>query len=166
MPALTEILPVVAVALADDQGRFLMQQRPAGKAHAGLWEFPGGKVERGETPEEALCRELAEELGIHVMPDDLSPFAFASEPAGGGRHLILMLYLCRRWAGTPHAIEAAALCWEAPAALAALPMPPADVVLVEALKERAISTICSTQPLTASPPPESAASRSSGLRDG
>lgn len=145
MTNLTEILPVVAVALADDQGRFLMQQRPVGKAHAGLWEFPGGKVERGETPEQALCRELAEELGIAVMPDDLSPFAFASQPAGGGRHLILMLYLCHRWEGAPRAIEAAALCWDAPAALAALPMPPADVVLVEALKERRASAKRSAQ---------------------
>jgi len=139
MSILTEILPVVAVALTDDRGRVLMQQRPAGKAHAGLWEFPGGKVERGETPEQALCRELAEELGIRVAPADLSPFAFASEPAGGGRHLILMLYLCRRWSGTPRAIEAAALCWDTPAALATLPMPPADVVLVEALGGREMS---------------------------
>jgi len=141
MPALTEILPVVAVALADGRGRFLMQQRPAGKAHAGLWEFPGGKVERGETPEQALCRELLEELGIQVERDDLSPFAFASEPGGGGRHLILMLYLCRRWVGTPRAIEAAALCWDTSAGLATLPMPPADVVLVEALSAREMSAV-------------------------
>jgi len=128
-----EIFPVVAAALIDDAGRILMQRRPEGKAHAGLWEFPGGKIERGESPEAALCRELAEELGIGVMPGDLAPVTFASRPLGG-RHLILMLYRCRRWAGEPRALEAAELRWGDAASLAALPMPPADVPLLAALR--------------------------------
>ncbi len=100
---MTELFPVVAAALIDEAGHILMQRRPEGKALAGLWEFPGGKVERSESPEEALCRELGEELGIVVAPGDLSPVTFASQPLGD-RHMILMLYRCRRWIGDPQAL--------------------------------------------------------------
>lgn len=110
----------------------LVQQRPAGKALAGLWEFPGGKLEEGEVPEAALVRELHEELGIVVDPADCRPAAFASEPVGD-RQLLLLLYLVRRWDGEARAIEAAALRWALPSALADLPMPPADRPLVSAL---------------------------------
>jgi 8-oxo-dGTP diphosphatase len=126
-------LLVVAAALVRADGRVLLQQRPEGKAMAGLWEFPGGKVERGERPEPALVRELEEELGIAVAEAALAPAAFASA-ALGERHLLLLLYLCRRWEGEPNALDAAALQWAIPAQMRALPMPPADVPLVEALE--------------------------------
>lgn len=125
-------LLVVAAALIDQAGRVLVQQRPPGKGHAGLWEFPGGKLESGETPEAALVRELREELGITVDPATLEPLTFASAPLDD-RRLILLLYVCRAWAGTPQAYEATALQWDFPVALRVLPMPPADVPLVEAL---------------------------------
>jgi len=125
-------LLVVAAALIDHGGRVLVQQRLPGKAHAGLWEFPGGKLEPGEAPEIALVRELSEELGIIVAPPTLEPLTFATAPLGN-RSLILLLYVCRRWSGEPHPYEAAALRWDVPLALRALPMPPADVPLVEAL---------------------------------
>jgi 8-oxo-dGTP diphosphatase len=128
----TVLFPVVAAALIDGAGRVLVQQRPAGKAMAGLWEFPGGKVEPGEAPEAALARELMEELGIAVLPADLEPLSFASEPLDG-RHLLLLLYLARRWTGEPLPLDAAALRWAAPSELADLPMPPADRPLVAAL---------------------------------
>lgn len=120
---------VVAAALVDPQGRVLVQQRPAGKSLAGLWEFPGGKIEPGETPENALVRELGEELGIVVDAGDLIAGSFASEPLGD-RHLLMLLYTCRRWQGVPDAREAAAIAWHMPSALQALPMPPADRPLV------------------------------------
>jgi 8-oxo-dGTP diphosphatase len=101
-PVSERLFPVVAAALVDAQGRVLVQQRPPGKQMAGLWEFPGGKLESGETPEAALVRELAEELGIAVDPADLAPLTFASEPLGG-KHLLLLLYLCRAWTGAPAA---------------------------------------------------------------
>lgn len=126
------ILLVVAAALVDAQGLVLVQQRPAGKGHSGLWEFPGGKIEPGETPEAALARELTEELGIVVEPSDCHPAAFASEPAGE-RHLLLLLYLVRRWHAEPRPLDAAALRWVRPGELAILPMPPADRPLVSAL---------------------------------
>lgn len=128
----TPVLLVAAAALIDPAGQVLVQQRPAGKAMAGLWEFPGGKREPGETPEAALARELAEELGIVVDPADCHPAAFASAPMGD-RHLLLLLYVVRRWRGEVRAIEASALRWAVPAALADLPMPPADRPLVAAL---------------------------------
>jgi 8-oxo-dGTP diphosphatase len=128
------VLLVTAAALLDGAGRVLVQQRPPGKQHAGLWEFPGGKVEGGETPEAALVRELAEELAIAVVPADLSPLAFASE-AGGARHLLLLLYTVRGWTGTPRALAASALRWMPVEELATLPMPPADVGLVRALAQ-------------------------------
>ncbi|WP_150125367.1 (deoxy)nucleoside triphosphate pyrophosphohydrolase [Sphingomonas sp. LM7] len=127
------LLLVVAVALVDGEGRVLVQQRPPGKPMADLWEFPGGKVEPGEVPEAALVRELGEELGIEVAPDALVPAAFASEGLGG-RHLLLLLYVARQWAGVPEPRHASALQWVKPAEMRALAMPPADVPLVDALE--------------------------------
>ena len=126
-------LTVVAAALADADGRVLLQQRAPGRAMAGLWEFPGGKVDAGELPEAALVRELREELGIAVATADLVPACFASAPLGE-RHMILLLYLCRRWHGEPRPLDAAALRWERPAAMHALAMPPADAPLVDLLE--------------------------------
>lgn len=128
-----DLLPVAAVALIDADGRVLVQQRPAGKAMAGLWEFPGGKIERGETPEAALVRELREELGIDTETACLAPAAFASEPLGA-RHLLLLLYVCRKWRGIPRALEGGALRWLRPLDLHALPMPPADRPLIGLLE--------------------------------
>jgi len=122
-------LIVVAAALIDADGRLLVQQRPAGKAMAGLWEFPGGKVEEGELPEAALIRELREELAIDVQQACLAPACFASE-ALGARHMILLLYICRKWQGVPQPIEAAALKWVRVHDLHDLPMPPADRPLI------------------------------------
>ena len=124
---------VVAAALIGDGGRVLLQRRAAGRAMAGLWEFPGGKVEEGETPEAALTRELQEELGIGVEVSDLAPAGFASAP-NGDRHMILLLYLCRSWRGEPRALDASALLWARPAEMRGLAMPPADVPLVEFLE--------------------------------
>jgi 8-oxo-dGTP diphosphatase len=126
-------LLVAAAALVDAEGRVLVQRRPAGGPHAGLWEFPGGKVEPGETPADALARELAEELGIAVAPGDCAPAAFAWEGRDGARPLLLLLFRCRRWRGTPRALHADALAWHPPAALETLAMPPADRPLVAAL---------------------------------
>jgi 8-oxo-dGTP diphosphatase len=124
---------VVAAALAQEGNEILLQQRAPGRAMAGLWEFPGGKVEAGELPEVALVRELREELGIEVETADLVPACFASAPLGE-RHMILLLYLCRRWQGNPRPLDAAALRWERPAAMHALAMPPADAPLVDLLE--------------------------------
>ena len=126
------ILTVVAAALIDRQGRVLVQRRPAGKQHAGLWEFPGGKVDPDEGPEAALVRELAEELGIAVDSNALTPIAFASEPLEG-RHLILLLYRCTYWIGEPMALDAAEIRWMAVADLSTLDMPPADRPFIAAL---------------------------------
>lgn len=123
------LLPVVAAALVDIDGRVLLQQRPAGKPLAGLWEFPGGKVEPGETPEDALIRELEEELGIAVPHACLAPAAFASAPLAE-RHLLLLLYITRKWSGVPRALEAAALRWVRPSEMHNLAMPPADRPLI------------------------------------
>lgn len=128
-------LIVTAAALIDRDGRLLVQQRPAGKSMTGLWEFPGGKLEPGEAPEAGLIRELREELGIATEAACLAPAAFASEPLGE-RHLLLLLYICRKWRGIPEPLEAAALKWVYPAELHALAMPPADrplIGLIEAL---------------------------------
>ena len=130
-------LTVVAAALVDGEGRVLLQQRAEGRQMAGLWEFPGGKVEPGERPEEALVRELREELGIDVASDALAPAAFASAELGD-RHLLLLLYICRSWTGEPEALDAAMLQWVRPVEMRALPMPPADKPLIPAL-ERLIS---------------------------
>jgi 8-oxo-dGTP diphosphatase len=124
----TSPLVVVAAALTQPDGRVLMQQRPVGKAHAGLWEFPGGKVEPGEAPAAALARELAEELGIVVDAADAVPLAFAADV-----RIVLLLYRVTRWTGEPRAIEGDALVWDVPERLAQLAMPPLDVPLVAAL---------------------------------
>lgn len=124
---------VAAVALIDGDGRVLVQQRPPGKPMAGLWEFPGGKVEPGETPESALVRELAEELGIAMEAACLAPAAFASEPLGE-RHLLLLLYVARKWSGTPAPHHASALRWVRPLELHRLEMPPADRPLIGLLE--------------------------------
>ena len=122
-------LIVVAAALIDEDGRILVQQRPDGKAMAGLWEFPGGKVEEGELPEAALIRELHEELGIDVQQACLAPACFASEPLGE-QHMILLVYICRKWRGIPRALEAPAIKWVRPLDLHNLDMPPADRPLI------------------------------------
>jgi 8-oxo-dGTP diphosphatase len=126
-------MTVVAAALIDRAGRVLLQQRPAGRAMAGLWEFPGGKVEPGELPEAALVRELEEELGIAVQQAALVPACFASAPLGE-RHMILLLYLCRDWRGDPRALHATALQWLHPAEMKAGDMPPADRPLIAMLQ--------------------------------
>jgi 8-oxo-dGTP diphosphatase len=125
---------VAAFALIDADGRVLLARRPEGKALAGLWEFPGGKVAPGETPEAALIRELKEELGIDVSASCLGPFTFASH-AYEKFHLLMPLYLCRRWQGTPTALEGQALAWVRPNRLADYPMPPADIPLVAMLRD-------------------------------
>ncbi len=125
---------VVAVALIDPDGRVLIAQRPEGKALAGLWEFPGGKVEAGERPEQALIRELKEELGIDVTEACLAPFVFASH-AYDSFHLLMPLYLCRRWSGVVVKHEHAALAWVKPNRLGDYPMPPADEPLVAWLRD-------------------------------
>ena len=127
-----KLLLVVAAALLDADGRVLIAQRPQGKALAGLWEFPGGKVEPGERPEAALIRELAEELGIKVEEPCLAPLTFASH-AYEDFHLLMPLYVCRRWTGFVTAREAAALKWVRPAQLRDYPMPPADAPLIPVL---------------------------------
>lgn len=125
---------VVAVALIDPDGRILIAQRPEGKQLAGLWEFPGGKVEAGERPEQALIRELHEELGIDVKEACLAPFVFTSH-AYEKFHLLMPLYLCRRWSGTVVAKEHTALAWVKPDKLRDYPMPPADEPLVAWLRD-------------------------------
>ena len=126
---------VAAAALVDEKGRILVQKRPEGKPMAGLWEFPGGKIETGETPEAGLVRELNEELGIDVEEPDLEPVAFASE-AVKDQHLILLLYLCRQWSGRIESADLLDLEWLPVDALHALPMPPADGPLVQTLSTR------------------------------
>jgi 8-oxo-dGTP diphosphatase len=128
-------LVVVAAALTNQADEILLQLRPEGRSMAGLWEFPGGKVEPGESPESALVRELKEELGVSVSLADLVPFTFASEPFGD-RHLLLMLYSCTCWTGEPVALESPELRWVKPADMDRLPMPPADKPLVKALQGR------------------------------
>ena len=121
----TGILLVAACALVDADGRVLLAQRPQGRSLAGLWEFPGGKVEAGETPEAALVRELREELGIEVSPKCLAPFTFASH-AYEAFHLLMPLYVCRRWEGEVEAREGQQFAWVRANRLAGYAMPPAD----------------------------------------
>jgi 8-oxo-dGTP diphosphatase len=133
-----DLLLVVAAALVDPDGRVLIAQRPDGKSMAGLWEFPGGKVEAGETPEAALIRELREELGIAVKEPCLAPFTFASHTYGAF-HLLMPLYICRRWDGNPQNLTHAALKWVRPRDLLAnadiYPMPAADLPLIPMLRD-------------------------------
>lgn len=128
------VVLVAAVALIDAKGRVLLARRPEGKKMAGLWEFPGGKIEPGETPETALARELQEELGITTSPRDFAPFVFASH-AYDSFHLLMPVFLCRRWKGEPHAREGQKLAWVAPADLVEYPMPPADRPLIPMLRD-------------------------------
>lgn len=121
------------MALVDEEGRVLLQKRAPGRSMAGLWEFPGGKVEPGETPEAALVRELWEELGIEVAPEALAPACFASE-ALGEKHLVLLLSICRSWIGEPKALDAERISWVRVADMRALPMPPADTPLIGLLE--------------------------------
>jgi 8-oxo-dGTP diphosphatase len=125
---------VVACALIDPDGRVLLAQRPPGKNMGGLWEFPGGKVETGETPEETLIRELHEELGITVKEACLAPFAFASH-AYPAFHLLMPLYVCRRWEGIPQPLEHPVLKWVRPKDMGSYPMPPADLPLIPMLRD-------------------------------
>ncbi len=127
-------LIVAACALVDIDGRVLLGKRPAGKAMAGLWEFPGGKIEPGETPEACLIRELDEELDIAITHACLAPFVFASH-AYEGHHLLMPLFLCRRWEGQPRAKEHEALAWVKPARMSDYAMPPADAPLVAWLRD-------------------------------
>ena len=128
------VILVSAVALIDPDGRVLLAQRPVGKSMAGLWEFPGGKVEPGETPEAALIRELQEELGIDTWASCLAPLTFASH-AYETFHLLMPLFACRKWQGIVQPCEGQALKWVRPADLANYPMPPADVPLVAMLRD-------------------------------
>jgi 8-oxo-dGTP diphosphatase len=128
----TKVVLVAACALVDADGRVLLAQRPAGKAMAGLWEFPGGKVEQGERPEQSLIRELKEELGIVVSEACLAPLTFASH-SYPDFHVLMPLYVCRRWEGTVTALEDQKLAWVKPNRLRDYEMPPADVPLVSHL---------------------------------
>jgi 8-oxo-dGTP diphosphatase len=128
------LLLVAACALIDSDGRVLIAQRPDGKNMAGLWEFPGGKIEKGERPEDTIIRELREELGIMVREACLAPFVFASH-SYEAFHLLMPLFLCRRWEGTVVPLEGQAIKWVRPRDLGAWPMPPADLPLVPLLRD-------------------------------
>lgn len=132
-PALPVVV-VAAAALVDIDGRVLLTQRPAGKRMAGLWEFPGGKVHPHEAPETALVRELKEELDLDITESCLAPLTFASH-AYDDFHLLMPLYVCRVWKGTPRPLEGQGLKWLRPVAMAALAMPPADKPLVALLRD-------------------------------
>ncbi|NNK78894.1 MAG: 8-oxo-dGTP diphosphatase MutT [Litoreibacter sp.] len=125
---------VSAVALIDADGRVLLAQRPEGKSMAGLWEFPGGKVEAGETPEKALIRELEEELGINTWQSCLAPLTFASH-SYETFHLLMPLFACRKWEGIPQPREGQTLAWARPTELRDYPMPPADIPLIPILRD-------------------------------
>jgi len=129
-----KIVLVSAVALIDVDGRVLLAQRPEGKSMAGLWEFPGGKVEPDETPEAALIRELEEELGINTWASCLAPLTFASH-SYEHFHLMMPLFACRKWEGTPQAREGQTLKWVKPLEMGAYPMPAADIPLVAVLRD-------------------------------
>jgi len=129
-----KIVLVSAVALIDVEGRILLAQRPQGKSMAGLWEFPGGKVEPDETPEAALIRELQEELGIDTWSSCLAPLTFASH-GYDGFHLLMPLFACRKWEGIPQAREGQTLKWVRARNLKDYPMPPADIPLIPILRD-------------------------------
>lgn len=129
-----KIVLVSAVALIDPDGRILLAQRPEGKSMAGLWEFPGGKVEPSETPEQALIRELHEELGIDTWESCLAPLTFASH-SYETFHLLMPLFACRKWKGTPESKEGQALKWVRANQLRDHPMPPADIPLIPILRD-------------------------------
>ncbi|NAZ37733.1 (deoxy)nucleoside triphosphate pyrophosphohydrolase [Rubellimicrobium sp. CFH 75288] len=125
---------VSAAALIDADGRVLLAQRPPGRSMAGLWEFPGGKIEPGETPESALIRELREELGLETQESCLAPLAFASH-GYEGFHLLMPLFACRRWQGHPRPREGQQIAWVRPREMASWPMPPADRPLIPILRD-------------------------------
>ena len=129
-----KVVLVSAVALVDPDGRVLLAQRPAGKSMAGLWEFPGGKVEPGETPEVALIRELEEELGINTWESCLAPLIFASH-SYPDFHLLMPLFVCRKWDGIVQSREGQALKWVHVKDIAGYPMPPADIPLIPILRD-------------------------------
>jgi len=129
-----KIILVSAVALLDPDGRVLLAQRPAGKSMAGLWEFPGGKVEAGETPEDALVRELHEELGIETWSSCLAPLTFASHTYDDF-HLLMPLYACRKWDGIVQGKEGQELAWVRAQDLNKYPMPPADIPIIPILRD-------------------------------
>jgi len=131
---MSKIILVSAVALIDTDGRILLAQRPEGKSMAGLWEFPGGKVEPDESPEVALIRELQEELGIDTWESCLAPLTFASH-AYESFHLLMPLFACRKWEGTPQSKEGQALKWVHARDLRDYPMPPADIPLIPILRD-------------------------------
>jgi 8-oxo-dGTP diphosphatase len=128
------LLIVVAAALVRSDGSILLQKRPEGRAMAGLWEFPGGKIEAGEAPEAALVRELREELAINIDPADMTPACFASALIGE-RPLLLLLYICRHWLGEPMPVESPELAWVPIANMRKLDMPPADYPLIDLLEK-------------------------------
>ncbi len=129
-----KVVLVAAAALIDRDGRVLLAQRPEGKEMAGLWEFPGGKVESGETPEQALIRELHEELGIETWTSCLAPLTFASH-GYDGFHLLMPLFACRKWEGLARSREGQALRWVPVRKLVEFPMPPADIPLIPVLRD-------------------------------
>ena len=131
---MSRLVTVVAAALLDAKDQVLLAERPAGKAMAGLWEFPGGKIGAGESPEQALVRELLEELGLDVEEDALVPLTFASH-AYSDSHLLMPLFVCRQWRSTLEPREGQRLKWVIPAAIDVAQMPPADVPLVDALRQ-------------------------------
>lgn len=126
-------LPVVALAALDVEGRLLLQQRPVDKHHGGLWEFPGGKLERGENPREALVREISEELGFTILQDALQPAGFADE--GGDGHIVLFLYTVTVQNCAPQALDGQEWGWYAPEEAAALPLAPMDRILLEGMRQ-------------------------------
>ncbi len=132
-----KILLVVAAVIINSKGEVLLAQRPEGKRLAGKWEFPGGKIEEGETPEAAMVRELHEELGIEIVPENLENFWFLSHPYPEfGFHLLMPVYLCRKWQGEPRPLEHSALSWTLPADMHKMDMIEADADLVELIVER------------------------------
>lgn len=135
MESFSTVMIVVALAILDSSGHVLMQRRPVHKHHGGLWEFPGGKVEAGETCEAAVVREIDEELGISVETADVFPISFASQSFGpGGRPIVLLLFGVRKWSGVPVALEeGTAVQWVEAKRLSGLPMPPLDVALAQAV---------------------------------